>query len=132
MITEVETVDSAIAVVELKPSYRIPIFLVVFSLPLLAVNLWLAIGISVFGLFLMFQTISIRLKFTQNALDVYYSGKQIRSFPYQEWSNWQIFWQPVPILFYFREINSIHFLPIIFDPKTLQSCLEKYCPQQNG
>lgn len=132
MITEVETIDSAIADIELKPSYRIPLFLVVSSLPLLAVNLWLAIGISVFGLFLMFQAIAIRLKFTQNALDVYYSGKQIRSFPYQEWSNWRIFWQPIPILFYFREVKSIHFLPIIFDPQTLQSCLEKYCPQQNG
>jgi len=132
MITEVENIDSAIADIELQPSYRIPIFLVVSSLPLLAVNLWLAIGVSVFGLFLMFQAISIRLKFTQNALDVYSSGKKIRSFPYQEWSNWQIFWQPIPILFYFREVKSIHFLPIIFDPKTLKSCLEKYCPQQNG
>ena len=132
MIIEVETIDSAIADIELKPSYRIPLFLVVSSLPLLAVNLWLAIVVSVFGLFLMFQAIAIRLKFTQNALDVYYSGKQIRSFPYQEWSNWRIFWQPIPILFYFREVKSIHFLPIIFDPQTLQSCLEKYCPQQNG
>ena len=124
--------DSAIADIELTPSYRIPIFLVIFSITLLAVNLWLAIVVSVFGLFLMFQAIAIRLKFTQNALDVYYSGKQIRSFPYQEWSNWRIFWQPIPILFYFREVKSIHFLPIIFDPQTLQSCLEKYCPQQNG
>ena len=132
MITEVETIDSAIADIELTPSYRIPIFLVIFSITLLAVNLWLAIVVSVFGLFLMFQAIAIRLKFTQNALDVYYSGKQIRSFPYQEWSNWRIFWQPIPILFYFREVKSIHFLPIIFDPQTLQSCLEKYCPQQNG
>ncbi len=130
MVTDLETVDSAEEVIELTPSYRIPIFLVIFSLPLLFVNIWLAIIISIFGLFLIFQTIAIRLKFTKNALDVYSLGKQIRSFPYQEWSNWRIFWQPIPILFYFREVKSIHFLPIIFDPITLKSCLEKYCPQR--
>ncbi|ELS05468.1 Protein of unknown function (DUF3119) [Xenococcus sp. PCC 7305] len=130
MVTKVESADSAVEIIELTPSYRIPIFLVAFAIPLAVVNVWLAIGPFVFGLFLMFQTIAIRLKFTNHALDVYYSGKQIRSFPYQEWSNWRIFWQPVPILFYFREVKSIHFLPIIFDPKTLVSCLERFCPQQ--
>ncbi len=132
MVIEGKTLDTAEEVIELSPSYRIPIFLVVFSIPLLLVNIWIAIVISIFGLFLMFQTIAIRLKFTSNALDVYYSGKKIRSFPYQEWSNWRIFWQPIPILFYFREVKSIHFLPIIFDVKTLISCLEKYCPQQSN
>ena len=130
MVTEVGTIDAAEEVIELTPSYRIPIFLVIFSLPLLVFNIWVAIMTSIFGLFLIFQTIAIRLKFTKTALDIYSSGKQIRSFPYQEWSNWRIFWHPVPILFYFREIKSIHFLPIIFDPNTLKSCLEKYCPQQ--
>ncbi len=130
MVTEIENVDAAEEVIELTPSYRIPIFLVVFSIPLLVVNIWVAIIVSVLGLFLMFRTIAIRLKFTKTALDIYSSGKIIRSFPYQEWSNWRIFWQPIPILFYFREVNSIHFLPIIFDPKTLLSCLEKYCPRQ--
>ena len=130
MVTEIETFDAAEEFIELTPSYRIPIFLVIFSIPLLVVNIWVAIIVLVFGLFLMFQTIAIRLKFTKTALDIFSSGKIIRSFPYQEWSNWRIFWQPIPILFYFREIKSIHFLPIIFDPKTLLSCLEKYCPRQ--
>ena len=129
MITEAETINVAEEVIELTPSYRIPIFLMIFSFLLLVVNLWLALVILAFGLFLLFQTRAIRLKFCQTTLEVYYSGKIIRSFPYQEWSNWQIFWQPIPILFYFREVKSIHFLPIIFDPKTLISCLEKYCPQ---
>ncbi len=130
MITEVETVNAGEEVIELSPNYRIPIFLVISSIALLVVNIWLAAIVAIFGLFLIFQTIAIRLKFTKNALDVYYSGKQIRSFPYQEWSNWRIFWQPIPILFYFREVKSIHFLPIIFDPQTLLSCLEKYGPRQ--
>ncbi len=132
MVIEGTTLETAEEVIELSPSYRIPIFLVVLSILLLAINIWVAIIISLLGLFLMFQTIAIRLKFTNNTLEVYYSGKKIRSFPYEEWSNWQIFWQPIPILFYFREVNSIHFLPIIFDAKTLINCLEKYCPQQSN
>ena len=130
MITEVENVDAGQDVIELSPSYRIPIFLVIFSIILLVVNVWLAAIVLILGLFLTFQTIAIRLKFTNNALDIYSLGKQIRSFPYQEWSNWRIFWQPIPILFYFREVKSIHFLPIIFDPQALLSCLEKYGPRQ--
>lgn len=116
-------------VIELAPSYKIPIFLVLIAIPLVLLNAIVALLIAVLGLFLMFQTVNIRLQFTPTALDLYNSGTMIRRFPYNEWSNWRIFWQPVPILFYFREVNSIHFLPIIFDSKTLVSCLEKYCPR---
>ena len=130
MTTEIEQSASPQQFVELQPNYRIPIFLVIAAIPLSLVNIILAAVISIFGLFLMFQTVAIRLQFTQTALDVYRSGNLIRSFPYSEWSNWRIFWQPFPILFYFREVNSIHFLPIIFDAKTLVDCLEKYCPQK--
>ncbi|MDJ0605928.1 DUF3119 family protein, partial [Microcystis sp. M53602_WE12] len=106
--------------IELAPNYRIPLFLVILSLPLLFLQVWLGIIFSLLGLFLMFQTTRIRLQFTPTSLDVYLSGQQIRSFPYQEWQNWRIFWNKVPILFYFKEINSIHFLPIIFDSATLR------------
>jgi Protein of unknown function (DUF3119) len=78
----------------------------------------------------MFQSVIISLKFTATDLEVYRGDKLIRSFPYQEWENWRIFWNPVPILFYFKEIKSIHFLPIIFDPKTLKICLEQRCPRK--
>jgi len=115
--------------IELAPNYRIPLFLVILSLPLLFLQVWLGIIFSLLGLFLMFQTTRIRLQFTPTSLDVYLSGQQIRSFPYQEWQNWRIFWNRVPILFYFKEVNSIHFLPILFDPKTLKSCLEERCPR---
>lgn len=117
--------------IELSPSYKIPWFLIVIAVLLSLLNIWLSGIVALFGLFLMVQTKTIRLQFSEKALDVYRSGKIIRSFPYSEWLNWRIFWQPVPILFYFREVNSIHFLPIIFDPKTLTDCLEKYCPPKH-
>ena len=128
------SVDSKISpdteqVIELAPSYKLPLFLIAIAIILGLINIVVATIIALLGLFLMVQTINIRLQFTPTALDVCYSGKMIRRFPYQEWSNWRIFWQPIPILFYFREVNSIHFLPIIFNPKTLVSCLEKYCPR---
>lgn len=131
MTTEIQKPGSEQQVIELKPNYRIPIVLVISAIPLVLINVIVAAVISIFGLFLMFQTVAIRLQFSETALDVYRSGNIIRSFPYAEWSNWRIFWQPVPILFYFREINSIHFLPIIFDAKTLVDCLEKYCPRKS-
>jgi hypothetical protein len=116
------------ASVELAPSYTIPLILTATAIPIAAVQLWVGIAIGIFGLFLTIQTAIIKLKFTTTALEVYRGSKLIRTFPYQEWETWQIFWQPVPILFYFKEVNSIHFLPIIFDPQVLRTCLEYYYP----
>ena len=115
--------------VELAPSYWIPLALVVAALPLFLVQVWISLAIALFGVFLLIQTVTLRLRFTPTDLDVYRGETLIRRFPYQEWQNWRIFWQPVPILFYFKEVKSIHFLPILFDPKTLQSCLESRCPR---
>ncbi|VEP17182.1 conserved hypothetical protein [Hyella patelloides LEGE 07179] len=127
--TEKQTGIGSEQIIELAPSYKIPIFLILVAIPLALLNIVVGIVVLILGLFLMFQTVNIRLQFTSTALDLYNSGTIIRHFPYNEWSNWRIFWQPVPILFYFREVNSIHFLPVLFDPKTLVSCLEKYCPK---
>lgn len=117
--------------IELSPSYTLPLGLLVVAVPLLLFSPWLASAIAIFGLFLLFQAATIRLQFTPTALDVYRSDKMIRRFPYQEWQNWKIFWTPVPILFYFKEVNSIHFLPMLFDPKMLRTCLEQRCPVRN-
>jgi hypothetical protein len=115
--------------VELAPSYAIPLVLILAALPLFWVQAWVSLAIAVFGIFLLYQTTSLRLRFTPTDLDVYRGETLIRRFPYQEWQNWRIFWPPFPVLFYFKEVKSIHFLPILFDPKTLQSCLEARCPR---
>jgi hypothetical protein len=114
---------------KLEPSYTIPLVLIATAIPIAAIQAWVGLAIGIFGLFLSIQTALIRLEFTPTALDVYRGSKVIRSFPYREWETWQIFWPPVPILFYFKEVNSIHFLPIIFDARMLRTCLEYYCPQ---
>ncbi|MDJ0621107.1 MAG: DUF3119 family protein [Calothrix sp. MO_192.B10] len=115
--------------IELKPSYNIPIVLVLGAIPLLLLQPWIGAIVALFGLFLLFQTVTLRLQFTPTDLDIYRGEKMIRRFPYQEWQNWRIFWNPVPILFYFKEVKSIHFLPILFDPNTLKECLEQRCPR---
>lgn len=117
--------------VELAPSYTLPLVLVIAAIPLLLVQVWVGGAIALFGLFLMYQAATLRLQFTETALDIYRGEVLIRRFPYQEWQNWRIFWSAVPILFYFKEINSIHFLPILFDPKTLKTCLEQRCPAES-
>ena len=114
--------------IELAPSYKIPLVLIIAALPLAFVQKWVSLAIAILGVFLLIQTLTIRLRFTETALEVYRSEKLLRNFPYQDCLNWEIFWSPIPILFYFREIKSIHFLPIIFDPKMLRTCLENNCP----
>lgn len=116
--------------VQLEPSYTLPIVLVIAAIPVLLVSVWIGGAIALFGLFLMFQAVTLRLQFTSSALDIYRGETLIRSFPYQEWQNWQIFWSSFPILLYFKETKSIHFLPILFDPKMLQTCLEQRCPRR--
>lgn len=121
---------SAEPITELQPSYAIPLVLIIGSIPLVLLQRWVGLAIALFGVFLLIQALTIRLQFTETALDVYRSEKLIRRFPYTDWLNWRIFWKPVPILFYFREVNSIHFLPILFNPETLADCLEPL-PRQN-
>lgn len=113
--------------IELEPSYSLPIALVLIAVPLFLLQPWVSGAIALFGLFLLFQAATLRLRFTETALDIFRGETLIRRFPFQEWQNWRIFWSPVPILFYFKEVKSIHFLPILFDPKTLEACLRQRC-----
>ncbi|MEM9543169.1 MAG: DUF3119 family protein [Cyanobacteria bacterium P01_E01_bin.42] len=116
------TTDSGIT--ELAPSYTLPLSIALGSLPLILVSPWLGGAIALFGVFLLIQAATLRLRFSNTALDVYRGEKQIRHFPYQDWQNWRIYWQPIPILFYFKEVKSIHFLPVLFDPQALKTCLD--------
>ncbi|MBD2035553.1 DUF3119 family protein [Leptolyngbya sp. FACHB-321] len=111
----------------LSPSYNLPIAIVFLAVPLFFVQVWVSAAIALFGFFLLVQAATLRLSFTETALDIERGQTLIRRFPYQDWQNWRIFWSPVPILFYFKEVNSIHFLPILFDPKALRACLDARC-----
>ncbi|MBD2108842.1 DUF3119 family protein [Nodosilinea sp. FACHB-13] len=111
----------------LPPSYRIPLTVISLGILLAFGKIWLGALVGIFGVFLLVQAVTLTLRFTDSALDIYRRDTLIRHFPYAEWQHWEIFWGPVPVLFYFREINSIHFLPIIFSPSELRTCLETHC-----
>ena len=71
-----ETVTSSFApkstsTVELQPSYNIPVVLLIAAIPLLVVQLWLGVVMGLLGLFLLLQTVTIRLHFTSTDLDIY-------------------------------------------------------------
>ncbi|PZV06422.1 MAG: DUF3119 domain-containing protein [Leptolyngbya sp.] len=112
---------------DLPPSYRIPLTVIGLGILLALGKIWIGALVGIFGLFLLVQAMTLTLRFTDNALEIYRRDTLIRHFPYEEWQHWEIFWEPVPVLFYFREINSIHFLPIIFSPSALRACLETHC-----
>ena len=130
-MSNANSVKTSQATVELAPSYLLPLAVVLLAIPLLLLQPWLSLVVALFGMFLLTQAATIRLQFTANQLDVYRSKKLIRQFPYAEWKNWRIFWPSLPILFYFREVKSIHFLPVLFNLKTLKACLEEHIPLDN-
>jgi len=113
---------------ELNSNYVLPAVFVLAGIPLIWIQPIAAGAVSIFGLFLIYQAATIRLVFTATDLEVYRSQEKFRTFPYQEWQDWRIFWSSFPILFYFKEIKSIHFLPILFDAQMLKNCLEKHIP----
>ena len=74
---------NTISTVELKPSYNIPVFLVLGAIPILLIQPWLGGILAVLGLFLMLQAVILRFQFTATAFDLYRGEKLIRRFPYQ-------------------------------------------------
>ncbi len=110
--------------IELPPSFILPTGLAALSIPLLGWNLLAGLLLATFSAFLTIQAATLRLQFTATDFDIYRGETLIRRFPYKDWENWDIFWYYFPTLFYFKEVKSLHFLPILFDPKLLRACLE--------
>jgi Protein of unknown function (DUF3119) len=114
----------------LNPSFRLPVGLAIASLPLFWLSGWVGAPVFLFAVFLGIQAATLRLHFAVSALELYRGQTRIRFFPYADWYYWEVYWPTMPILFYFREVNSIHFLPMLFDPTLLTQCLNTYCPRQ--
>ena len=112
--------------VTLRPDPRLPLLVVALGAALLPLPLhpWPTLVVALFGVFLLIQTASLRLEFEQRALIVWQNGRELRRFPYDQWLAWRLFAPWLPGLFYFREIQSIHFLPILFSPGELREQLE--------
>ena len=109
----------------IAPSPRLPLAILLLGAALLPLPLrpWPSLVVALFGLFLLLQTYSLRLEFCADTLVVWRGQTELRRFPYAEWQSWRLFAAWLPGLFYFREVNSIHFLPILFDPAQLREQL---------
>jgi hypothetical protein len=68
------------------------------------------------------------LRFSPEALLVARGDTVIRTFPYRAWIGWRVWWPALPVLFYFREEQSIHLLPMLFDATALREQLELRLP----
>ncbi len=113
--------------VTLSPNPRLPIIITLFGVLTIPFSLpiWASILVIVFGLFLLVQTYTLRLEFTQEALVVNQFGRELRRFPFNEWLAWRLLLPQIPGIFYFRETASPHLLPIIFDKTNLTNELRK-------
>ena len=109
----------------LSASYRLPLLIIIIGIPFLLIpfNPWPTIIISSFGLFLLLQSFTLRLKFTKNDLIVIQLGRELRRFPFDKWIAWRILLPQLPGLLHFREEASPHLLPILFEPKSLEKQL---------
>lgn len=114
----------------LAPSPWLPLAVVALGLASLLLNPWLSLVVSLFGLFLLIQSQILRLQFSADALLVWRGSTVLRRFPYSEWLSWTLFWPALPVLFYFSEQRSIHFLPVLFDPNTLREQLNLHVSAQ--
>ena len=111
--------------VVLKPMYRLPLIIILTGLIILLTpaTKCFALTIIIFGLFLLIQSLTLKLKFTSKDLIVLQLDKEIRRFPYEQWLAWRIFFPKLPGILYFRETASPHLLPILFDEAMLESQL---------
>ena len=123
MNSKSESKDSII----ISPSFQLPIILIVLSFMLLFLNigLWPTIVSSSFSFFLLLQAFTLRINITKEDFIVLQLGKEIRRFPFKNWIAWKLFLPDLPGIFYFRETNSPHLLPILFNPKQLKEELLK-------
>ena len=114
------------ASVTLSADARLPLLVVAIGVALLPLPLspWPTVVVVLFGVFLLIQTASLKLEFEERALIVWQNSRELRRFPYDQWLTWRLFAPWLPGLFYFRETQSIHFLPILFSPKQLREQLE--------
>ena len=114
------------ASVTLSADARLPLLVVALGVALLPLPLspWPTVVVVLFGVFLLIQTASLRLEFEERALIVWQNSRELRRFPYDQWLTWRLFAPWLPGLLYFRETQSIHFLPILFSPKQLREQLE--------
>ena len=113
--------------VTISPSFQLPIILIVLSFMLLFLNIGSlpTIVSASFSFFLLLQSITLRIKITNENFIVLQLGKDIRTFPFKNWISWKFFFPAVPGIFYFREKSSPHLLPILFNPKQLKDELLK-------
>ena len=111
----------------LKPSFRLPIFIIIIGLLFLItpfLHHWPTIIISSFGFFLLLQSFTLKLKFTKDDLIVMQLGNELRRFPFKNWIAWRIILPQLPGFLYFREEASPHLLPILFEVKSLKEQLK--------
>ena len=109
----------------LPPSYRLPLLIIFTGLLFLVTpfNPWPTIVISSFGFFLLLQSFTLKLKFTNDDLIVMQLGNELRRFPFKNWIAWRIILPKLPGFLYFREEASPHLLPILFEVSSLKEQL---------
>jgi|TARA_B100001964_G_scaffold54527_1_gene61703 hypothetical protein len=105
----------------LTPSFRLPLLVYVLGLVMLPLPFhpWLTMVVCGIGVFLLLQAYLLRLELTDKDLVIWRSGQELRRFPFANWLAWRMILPGMPGILFFREVNSPHLVPILFDPVML-------------
>ena len=112
----------------LEANHRLPLLISGSGLAFIAFPIipsWISFLIIGFGLFLLLQSFTLKVKFTEKDFVVIQLGKELRRFPFKNWIAWRLLLPKLPGFFYFREEASPHLLPILFKPDSLAEELRK-------
>lgn len=129
--------DNAETVV-IRPSFNLAgTFLFTGGLWTFRGDKFLAPGLVVLcvGLLLAVQSVRVRFVFGPRKFSVAAQGTEgleiIRGWAYEEFQNWEVWWERLPILCYFKENESyggrgsLHFFPVVCDGKELVEELKR-------
>lgn len=131
-IPESEALDPSSGSVVIRPTFNLAsVFLMTGGALDYAGGGWVVLGlpITLIGVLLGVQTFRIRFVFGPKRLSVANRTGDglsiIRGWEYSLFSNWEVWWKPLPILAYFKEKESyngrgsVHFFPVLCDGRQL-------------
>mmetsp|Transcript_9380 Transcript_9380/g.24867 ORF Transcript_9380/g.24867 Transcript_9380/m.24867 type:complete len:127 (+) Transcript_9380:5796-6176(+) len=95
-----------------------------------------AVPLLLLGTFLLIQTSVVRFVFTDSTFTVAKKTSNpeelefVNSWAYSSITNWEVWWEPFPVLCYFKETESydgrgsIHFFPVLFNGRALVNAFQ--------
>lgn len=141
MVPELDALDPNSGSVVVAPSFNLAgAFLFIGGLSFYQGDLWIVLGFPTLLLGILLAVQSFRVRFVFGPTRVSVAARKsdgleiIRGWQYEQITNWEFWFKPLPLLAYFKETESyngrgsVHFFPIICNGPQLLDQLKKNTP----